>query len=168
MSASFCKLKTNNRRVPDRRVPDQRVPNRRQPGPAVRSACERTLWQLCGGALLWLVAGLAGAAELPVFQLVLKDHLYSPSTLYVPAGQKIKIIISNQDPNPEEFESFSLNREKVILGHSKGVVYVGPLKPGQYPFIGEYNPDSAKGVLIALTPEQWQQKVATPGGPGAD
>ncbi|WP_430455161.1 cupredoxin domain-containing protein [Rheinheimera sp.] len=97
-----------------------------------------------------------GADETPVFRLTLKDHLFSPSTLQVPAGQKVKIIIHNQDPNPEEFESFSMNREKVILGGSSGVVFVGPLQPGTYPFSGEYNPDSAKGQLIALPEEQWQ------------
>jgi len=99
----------------------------------------------------WLIA-----AETPVFHLTLKDHLFSPSTLQVPAGQKVKIIIHNQDPNPEEFESFSMNREKVILGGSSGVVFVGPLQPGTYPFSGEYNPDSAKGQLIALPDAQWQ------------
>ena len=97
-----------------------------------------------------------GADETPVFRLTLKDHLFSPSTLQVPAGQKVKIIIHNLDPNPEEFESFSMNREKVILGGSSGVVFVGPLQPGTYPFSGEYNPDSAKGQLIALPEEQWQ------------
>lgn len=115
-------------------------------------------WHACrqlGVGLTLILAGFSAGAETQVFQLTLKDHLFSPSTLQVPAGQKVKIIIHNQDPNPEEFESFALNREKVILGGSKGVVFVGPLLPGRYPFIGEYNPDSAKGVLIALPPEQW-------------
>ncbi len=106
------------------------------------------------------------ADNLPVFELTLKDHLFSPSTLQVPAGKKVKIIIHNQDPNPEEFESFSMNREKVILGNSSGVVFVGPLQPGTYPFTGEYNPDSAKGQLIALPEAQWQALQA--GGNDAD
>ena len=99
----------------------------------------------------WLLA-----EDIPVFRLTLKDHLFSPATLQVPAGQKVKIIIENQDPNPEEFESFAMNREKVILGRSRGVVFVGPLQPGTYPFSGEYNPDIAKGQLIALPEAQWQ------------
>ncbi len=126
-------------------------------GPRPAKQCRRlALWLrfslLLGGCWsAWL-----GADETPVFRLTLKDHLFSPSTLQVPAGQKVKIIIHNQDPNPEEFESFSMNREKVILGGSSGVVFVGPLQPGTYPFSGEYNPDSAKGQLIALPKEQWQ------------
>lgn len=132
----------------------------------VQQSRRLTLWLrlsvlLSGFWSVWL-----SAEEIPVFRLTLKEHLFSPSTLQVPAGQKIKIIIHNQDPNPEEFESFSMNREKVILGGSSGVVFVGPLQPGTYPFSGEYNPDSAKGQLIALPKAQWQALQA--GGDNAD
>ena len=96
----------------------------------------------------------------------MKDHLFFPAELRVPAEQKIKIRLINTDNTPEEFESFSMNREKVILGGSSGVVFVGPLQPGTYPFSGEYNPDSAKGQLIALPKEQWQALKA--GGDDAD
>ena len=113
-----------------------------------------------------LLLVLPVSAEIRVFEIFLKDHLFTPSTLYVPAGEKVKLVIHNQDPTPEEFESFSLNREKVILGGSSGVVFVGPLQPGTYPFSGEYNPDSAKGQLIALPKEQWQALQA--GGDDAD
>jgi hypothetical protein len=124
------------------------------------------LWLRCTLLVGWLGSALVRADEMLVFHLTLKDHLFSPSSLSVPAGQKVKIIIHNQDPNPEEFESFSMNREKVILGGSSGVVFVGPLQPGTYPFSGEYNPDSAKGQLIALPPAQWQALQA--GGAHAD
>ena len=39
--------------------------------------------------------------------------------------------------------------EKIIPGKSKGLVRVGPLKPGRYDFFGDFNQDTAKGVLIA-------------------
>ena len=39
--------------------------------------------------------------------------------------------------------------EKVIPGKSKGVVRIGPLKPGRYPFFGEFHEATAKGTLIA-------------------
>lgn len=98
------------------------------------------------------------AAEVLQFELVIKDHLFSPSTLYLPAGQKIKLVIHNQDAVPEEFESFSLNREKVIVAHGKGVVFLGPLSVGQHEFIGEYHPDSARGQIVVLPAEVWQQR----------
>lgn len=110
-------------------------------------------------AALFLLT-LPAVAEQHVFELKIKDHLFQPSVLYVPAGEKVKLIVLNQDPSPEEFESFSLNREKVILGKGKATLFVGPLKPGEYQFFGEYNPDSAQGVLIALPEAEWQQHKA--------
>lgn len=106
--------------------------------------------------VLLLTLALPVVAELNVFELHIKDHLFQPSVLYVPAGQKVKLLVLNQDPSPEEFESFSLNREKVILGNGKATLFVGPLQPGRYDFFGEYNPDSAQGVLIALPESEWQ------------
>lgn len=110
-------------------------------------------------AALFLLT-LPAVAEQHVFELKIKDHLFQPSVLYVPAGEKVKLMVLNQDPSPEEFESFSLNREKVILGKGKATLFVGPLKPGEYQFFGEYNPDSAQGVLIALPEAEWQQHKA--------
>ena len=91
---------------------------------------------------------LAGAADSEV-KLTIKDHRFIPSEVKVPAGQKIKLIVDNQDATPEEFESHELNREKVIVGNSKATIFIGPLKPGRYPFVGEFNEATAKGVVIA-------------------
>lgn len=99
-------------------------------------------------------------AQSRVFEIFLKDHLFTPSTLYIPADEKVKLVIHNQDPTPEEFESFSLNREKVILGQGKGVVFIGPLQPGEHAFIGEYNPDTARGAIVVLPKAQWLQRHA--------
>ena len=88
------------------------------------------------------------AADLEV-RIAIKDHKFDPAEIRVPAQQRIKLHIHNQDPSPEEFESHSLKREKVISGGAKAVLTVGPLKPGRYPFFGEFNPTTATGVLIA-------------------
>jgi hypothetical protein len=85
----------------------------------------------------------------PEVTLVIRDHRFEPSELRVPAGKKVKIMIDNQDATSEEFESHELNREKVIPAKSKVPVYVGPLAPGSYPFVGEFNAQTAKGVVIA-------------------
>jgi plastocyanin domain-containing protein len=90
----------------------------------------------------------AHAAE-PEFSLVIKDHRFTPSELAVPAGQKVRLVIRNEDPTPEEFESYELNREKVVPGHGRIVVFVGPLKPGTYEFFGEFNMATARGRLVA-------------------
>jgi len=38
---------------------------------------------------------------------------------------------------------------KVVPAKATVVIFVGPLKPGRYLFFGDFNKDSAKGVLIA-------------------
>ncbi len=99
-------------------------------------------------AVLMILPALAFAAGLE-YKITIRDHRFEPAELRVPAGKKIKLIIDNQDQSPEEFESHELNREKVIPAKSTAPVFVGPLSPGQYPFIGEFHSDTAKGVLIA-------------------
>jgi hypothetical protein len=84
-----------------------------------------------------------------VFKLTIRNHRFEPAELVVPAAQKIKLEIDNQDATAEEFESYELNREKVVPPKAKVVIFVGPLKPGRYPFFGDFNKDTAKGVLIA-------------------
>lgn len=81
--------------------------------------------------------------------LVIKDHHFIPTEVKVPAGQKVKLLVHNQDATPEEFESHELNREKVIAPNSKATIFIGPLKPGRYSFIGEFNEATAQGAVIS-------------------
>jgi plastocyanin len=97
---------------------------------------------------LLFVSSLASAAAVEI-ELVIKDHLFFPAEVEVPAGQKVKLRIINQDPTPEEFESYELNREKVIAGNRQTVIFIGPLSPGEYPFFGEFYPKTAQGKVIA-------------------
>lgn len=102
-------------------------------------------------ALLASGGGMATvqAAEPVEVRIVIKDHRFQPAELKVPAGKKIKLLVENQDPTPEEFESYSLNREKIVPGRSKISLLIGPLKPGKYEYFGEFNMSTAQGVLIA-------------------
>jgi plastocyanin len=95
------------------------------------------------------LAFAAFAADEPEFRLVIENHKFTPETVEVPAGKKVKLVIENRDSTPEEFESSSLKREKVIPGKSTGTVFIGPLKPGEYKFVGEFNEKTAKGVVVA-------------------
>ncbi|MDF1644034.1 MAG: cupredoxin domain-containing protein [Pseudomonadales bacterium] len=87
-------------------------------------------------------------AGTPVFEIEIKNHLFYPAEIEIPAGVKIKLRVKNLDPTPEEFESYELNREKVISGHSKATIFIGPLVPGQYPFFGEFYPKTAQGIVV--------------------
>jgi hypothetical protein len=95
-----------------------------------------------------LVLGTA-AAHAADYTLTIKNHQFSPAEIKVPANQRVTITVVNEDATPEEFDSSALKVEKVVAGKSKGVVRIGPLKAGRYPFIGEYNEATAKGVVVA-------------------
>ena len=99
--------------------------------------------------IVWLLVAPFAHAKTPVFEIEIRDHLFQPSELRIPAGTKVKLIVYNRDPTPEEFESYELNREKVILGGRKANIFIGPLEPGTYPFFGEFNPKTAQGRVIA-------------------
>jgi plastocyanin len=95
-----------------------------------------------------LVAGALHAQEADV-RIVIRDHKFEPSEITVPAGKKLRLVIDNQDATAEEFESYELNREKVVPAKGQVTLFVGPLKPGRYPFFGDFHKETAKGVLIA-------------------
>lgn len=101
--------------------------------------------------LVWLVISavcLPVSAKTPVYELEIRDHLFHPDELHIPANRKVKVVVYNRDSTPEEFESYELNREKVIMGGRKANVFIGPLAPGVYPFFGEFNPKTAQGRVV--------------------
>lgn len=100
-------------------------------------------------ALAALVTLSPAAARADDYVLTIKDHKFTPEELKVPANKRIIITVVNEDATPEEFESNILKVEKVVPGKSKGTVRIGPLKPGRYPFVGEFHEATAKGVVIA-------------------
>jgi hypothetical protein len=103
-------------------------------------------------AVLLLAAVLAAgahAADAPEVALAIRNHRFEPAELKVPAGERIKLVVHNQDSTPEEFESHSLNREKVIPAGAKATIFIGPLRAGRYEFFGDFNQKTAQGVVIA-------------------
>jgi plastocyanin len=100
-------------------------------------------------ALVACVFPFVAFAADPEVSIVIKDHLFVPAEVKVPAGKKVKLMVENQDATAEEFESHKLNREKVIPARSKAVIFIGPLAPGKYPFFGEFHQETARGVVIA-------------------
>ncbi len=89
------------------------------------------------------------AADPLQYTLTIKDHVFAPTDLEVPAGQKFELRVVNQDKTAEEFESKDLHREKIIPGGGAITLVLGPLRPGSYEFFGEFNPKTARGKIIA-------------------
>ena len=103
-------------------------------------------------ALLFVAAvavAPAFAADPPAFELILKDHKFAPAELTVPAGQRIKLTVKNQDTTSAEFESHDFKAEKVVPGSGEVVLFIGPLKPGSYKFFDDFHEKETRGIIIA-------------------
>ncbi|QAB16243.1 cupredoxin domain-containing protein [Hydrogenovibrio thermophilus] len=87
-------------------------------------------------------------ATMPKYEITIKDHRFLPAEITIEAGKKVLLIVHNQDATAEEFESYSLNREKLIRGQTKAKIFIGPLKPGKYPFFGEFFHKTAQGTIV--------------------
>jgi plastocyanin len=99
-----------------------------------------------------IVTAAAAAAEPTTVSLTLKDHRFTPDTFTVPAGEKVRIVLTNQDMATEEFDSHDLKVEELVTPKGKVSFSIGPLKPGSYSFMGEFHPQTAQGrVTVAET-----------------
>jgi hypothetical protein len=105
----------------------------------------RPLWFALAGVMIGLPAFAAEKV-----QLVIKEHVFAPSQVTVPSGQRFQIEVWNQDATPSEFESSDLRVEKVVVPGGKITVNAGPLKPGTYKFFDDYHPDTALGTVTAV------------------
>jgi len=116
---------------------------------------EHTMTRIATSRLLALAAILAFASGPPAsaaepVRLIIKDHRFTPAEVSVPANERFRIEVENQDATPAELESTDLRVEKVVTPGGKITVMAGPLKPGVYTFADEYHPDTAKGTLTAV------------------
>ncbi|HUW25669.1 MAG TPA: cupredoxin domain-containing protein [Gallionella sp.] len=121
---------------------------------AIKKATHRSLGHVSKISLLALLIAIlplaaAADAEMPEFALTIHNHRFEPTTLKVPANTKFKLQVTNKDTTPSEFESYELNREKVVLPDSTVTVLIGPLDKGTYKFFDDFHQDTGQGVLIA-------------------
>jgi membrane protein implicated in regulation of membrane protease activity len=86
-----------------------------------------------------VAAGVAGASLVTAFA----------AALSVPAHRKFRLLVKNTGDTAGEFESTTLNREKLVPPGQTVTVFLGPPEPGEYPFFGDLHQDTAQGVLVA-------------------
>ena len=98
--------------------------------------------------VLVLMVSAAGAADLEI-PVTIEKNRFRPDEIRVKAGTPFVLVVTNKDTTPEEFESKELRIEKVIPGGKTMKIRVRALKPGSYPFVGEYHEATAKGRIIA-------------------
>nr|MDP2191588.1 cupredoxin domain-containing protein [Rhodoferax sp.] len=104
---------------------------------------------LIAGLPLLVVLTPVQGEEMPSFNLLIKAGHFIPDTVEVPANTKFRLLIKNEGPGAEEFESVELRKEKVLAPGASSFLIFQPLKPGTYKFFGEFHPDTAKGQLVA-------------------
>jgi len=100
------------------------------------------------GIAVVFTAATPRAEDVIQIDMAIKEHRFIPAEIRVPVGKRAVINLHNEDPTAEEFDSTTLNIEKVIAGGRSGTVRLRPLEPGRYPFVGEYHSDTAQGVVI--------------------
>jgi plastocyanin len=102
-------------------------------------------------ALLAVGATAVGtlAADSPEIPVAIEKNRFVPDEMRVKAGIPFVLVVTNKDGGPEEFESKELRIEKVIPAGKTVRLRMPPLKPGSYPFVGEYHAKTAKGRIVA-------------------
>lgn len=102
--------------------------------------------------LLTLAGAFVGpvmADDMPTFTLVMRAGRFQPETLEVPANTKFRLLLKNEGPGAEEFESIELRKEKVLAPGASSFLIFQPMKPGSYKFFGEFHPATAQGRFVA-------------------
>src|SRR5215475_9977181 len=98
--------------------------------------------------LLVLVPGVR--ADAPVEpEIRFENHQWKPLNLKVPANQAMTIKVVNASNETIEFESFKLNREKVVSPGSSVNVNLSALSPGSYDFYDDFHDDVPQGTITA-------------------
>ncbi len=93
--------------------------------------------------------GAAIADDPQRIDVTIKNYQFLSSEIHVVAGKPVLLFVKNEAPSAEEFDSTALKVEKVIAGGTYGTIRLRPLGRGRYPFMGEYHPDTAQGVVIS-------------------
>jgi plastocyanin len=94
----------------------------------------------------YVPATAADPVEIP---LVIEKNRFQPDLIKVKAGAPFVLVITNKDKGPEELDMMSPRIEKVIPGGKTVKLRMPALKPGSYPFVGEYHAETAKAKIVA-------------------
>ena len=97
------------------------------------------------------VAGVATSAhaDRSVVELRFEGNAFLPAKLAVPANQAITIRVVNASKKTIEFESFRLNREKVVQPGETVAVRLPALSAGSYDFYDDFHQDVPQGSIVA-------------------
>src|SRR5438128_1021117 len=72
-----------------------------------------------------------------------------PANLTLPANIPVKLHVTNAGDAVIEFESFELNRERVVQPGQTITVNLPPLSPGSYSFVDDFSNGAVKGQIVS-------------------
>ncbi len=81
--------------------------------------------------------------------LTYRNGHFEPAALSVPAGVTVKLTVTNASDSAIEFESFELNRERVVPPGGTITVYLPSLSPGAYHFFDDFHHEAGQGTITA-------------------
>ena len=89
------------------------------------------------------------AANDTTTQLKFEGGHFAPASFNVTAGAPVKLTVLNNSDSAIEFESFELNRERVVQPGASITVLLPKLDPGNYHFIDDFHHDVPQGTITA-------------------
>jgi len=106
---------------------------------------------LAGFSALAIALGhpVGAAADDSIQELQFRDGHFEPASLTISANAPIKLRVRNAAANAIEFESFELNRERVVPPGQVITVFLPALSPGTYHFFDDFHHEVPQGTLIA-------------------
>jgi plastocyanin len=82
-------------------------------------------------------------------QLTFVNGHFEPASFNVAAGKPIKLTVTNNGASAIEFESFELNRERVVQPGQTITVNLPKLDAGQYHFFDDFHHEVPQGTITA-------------------
>ncbi len=95
------------------------------------------------------IAAPAWADDLVTYDILLKDHKFTPSEIHVPTGKPFFVHVTNATDYADEFEMLLPALEKTLQPGQEGKVRIRPLGRGRFPFFGETDPDNEQGAFVS-------------------
>ncbi len=84
-----------------------------------------------------------------LFAELLVHYRFTPQKVAAPAGVPLVLRVVNDSAERIEFESFKLNREKVVEAGQTLVLHLPALKPGAFDFYDDFHSDVPEGQILA-------------------
>ncbi len=85
----------------------------------------------------------------PMIEIRFIHHRFLPGKVDVPAGVPLTVRVVNASKERIEFESFKLNREKVVVPGQTLIVRLPALRPGSYDFYDDFDGTVPNGAIVA-------------------